>query len=503
MRQTWLLATTVLLLCAGISALVFYFSSLPTFYKIAVGPPNSDDLKVVTAIAQQLSRDRASVRLRVVVKEGGTRAASEAIDKREADMAIVRRDISMPTQGQVVAIFRKNLAVIVVPAVAAVEPAKPAAPAPPPAPAPRAGAKPAPTAKPEALAAASKAETPTPPKIETIEDLIGKRLGIVGRSESNIELLKVLLRQASISTERIAVLTGDVDSQPNAPDKVNVVRIDPANVGAGIRDRKVRFDAVLSVGPPSSPLTADAIAAVSRDKQAPSFLAIPSAEALAERFPTYEAGEIRAGAFGGSPPRPEENVDTIGVNHYIVAHRDLKEDTIAEFTRLLFTMRPSLAAEAPNAARIEAPDTEKGAQLPVHPGAVAYIDGEVKTFFDRYSDYLYLGLFGLSFLGSGIAALATYSRSGQRSARIKVLEELLEVSRKARKAESPGELDELQDRADRIAAMIVRDVDRNALDSAAMAAFSMAMSQVRYSVSERRAVLHGNGDGSRLTVASA
>ena len=30
--------------------------------------------------------------------------------------------------------------------------------------------------------------------------------------------------------------------------------------------------------------------------------------------------------------------------------------------------------------------------MPAHPGAAAYLDGELKTFFDRYSELLYWGL---------------------------------------------------------------------------------------------------------------
>ena len=43
--------------------------------------------------------------------------------------------------------------------------------------------------------------------------------------------------------------------------------------------------------------------------------------------------------------------------------------------------------------------------MPVHPGAAAYLDGELKTFFDRYSDLMYWGLMLFSFvrLGAGRA----------------------------------------------------------------------------------------------------
>ena len=46
----------------------------------------------------------------------GPAAAAEAIDKGEADLAVVRRDVAMPKDGQVVAILRKNVVAFIVPA---------------------------------------------------------------------------------------------------------------------------------------------------------------------------------------------------------------------------------------------------------------------------------------------------------------------------------------------------------------------------------------------------
>ena len=467
MRHTWLIATAALLLCAGLGAVAFYFATLPTYLKIAVGPPNSEDLRVIQAISQQLTRDRATVRLRPIIKDGGTRETVTAIDSGEADLAVVRRDIGMPKEGQAVAILRKNVAVFIIPAP---EPAKAAKTA-------KRGAAKKPTAK------AAKSEK----EIEKVGDLVGKRVGIIGRTQANVDLLKAILRQYNIAPDKVAVLSSDAEAKPNAADKISVVQFDPNNVSSAIRDSKV--DAILALGPVSSPITADAIAAATRDKEPPTFLAIDAAEAIAERNPVYEATEIKAGAFGGSPPRPEESVDTIGVNHYIVARRKLSEDTVADFTRHLFSIRQSLATEMTSAAKIEAPDTDKDAAVPVHPGAAAYIDGEMKTFFDRYNDLLYWGLMVFSFFGSALAGLASYSKSDDRARRLRVLEKLLEVTKAARTAETLQQLDELQAEIDKILSGMIQDVEGNTLDEAALAAFSISLDQAQQALSDRRATL--------------
>jgi len=160
------------------------------------------------------------------------------------------------------------------------------------------------------------------------------------------------------------------------PAKVDIVQFPVGEVADAIRGQKA--DAYLAAGPVNSRVTADAIAASTRDGGTPTFLAIDSAEAIAQNHPTYEAAEIPAGTFGGSPDRPDEEVKTISFSHHIVARKDLPESTIAAFTRQLFAIRQSVMTEFPLAAKIETPDTDKDAAIPVHPGAAAFVDGEEK-----------------------------------------------------------------------------------------------------------------------------
>ena len=74
-----------------------------------------------------------------------------------------------------------------------------------------------------------------------------------------------------------------------------------------------------------------------------------------------------------------------------MARSSLPDSVAADVTRLLFSERLSIAQIAPLASQIEAPSTTKGAALPVHPATAAYLDDEEKSFFDRYSDFIYIG----------------------------------------------------------------------------------------------------------------
>ena len=137
------------------------------------------------------------------------------------------------------------------------------------------------------------------PKITKIAQLAGRRVGVVGRTPANVNLLKVILQQYGVD-----------------PAKVEIVHFPATEVAEAIRGQKA--DAYLAAGPVNSKITADAIAASARDGGTPTFLAIDRAEAIAQNHPVYEASAIPAGAFGGSPDRPEEEVKTISFSHHIV-----------------------------------------------------------------------------------------------------------------------------------------------------------------------------------------
>ena len=491
-QQTWLILTAIALLLCTFGGIAYHYTTQPALLRIAVGPASSEDTRVVQAIAAQLGRDRSSIRLQVTVLDGGARQAATAIDNKLTDLAVIRRDTGMPRDGQVVAILRKNVVAFIVPSEP--EPPKATTPAPRAKPARRARGRAAPAPAPAAPVA------PKKEPVEKIADLVGKRLGVVGRSANNLDLLKTILRQYNIAPDKVVVLTPDDLGKPNAPDKISVVQFDPPNAASAIRESTV--DAIMSVGPVSSTITADVIAAATRGKDQPTYLAIGAAEAIAERNPVYESTEIKAGSFGGSPPRPEESVETIGVNHYIVARRDLNEATVAEFTKQLFAIRQNLTAEMASAAKIEAPSTDKDAPVPVHPGAAAYIDGELKTFFDRYGDILFWGVMLASLLGSGMTGLLGYSRADDRVRRLRALEKLLDITKNARIAPTLQALDELQAEMDAIQDTMIHEVEAQKLDQTAIAAFSLSFEQARFALADRRAALLGQPRPPLAAVAS-
>src|SRR3954471_10077174 len=431
-RKMMLITLAGTLALVGAVSVAYYFAMRPVTLRIAVGPQNSDDLKVVQALTQSFAH--SPVRLRPLQTDGAV-ASAAALAEGKADLAIIRGDLVVPKNAQAVATLRKNVAVLWVP----------------PGPKPAKGKK-------------------ADPGITKIQQLAGKRIAVVGRTDANVNLLKVILRQYGVDAS-----------------KVEIAQFPASEAADAIRNQ--RADAYLAAGPVNSKITADAINASTHDGASPKFLAIDAAAAIAQNYSAYEASEIPAGAFGGSPARPEDEIKTIGFSHHIVARKGLSEATIAAFTRQLFAVRQTLLSEFPLAAKIETPDTDKDAAIPVHPGAAAYVDGEEKTFLERYSDYIWFGLMGLSLVGSVGAWFASYLKKDERGNNSSLRERLLDMLALARHSDSADELDQMQAEADTILRDTLNGFEQGAIDQGSLTAFNIALEQFHNAVADRKMLL--------------
>jgi TRAP transporter TAXI family solute receptor len=432
-RRTMFVILAGLLAIAGSVAGGYYFATRPIILRIAVGPANSDDVKVVQALTQAFRQTHNHIRLRPMQTDSAA-ASAQLLADGKTDLALIRGDLDVPKNAQAVATLRKNVAVLWAPA-----------------PAKGKGKKAA-------------------PKITKIAQLAGHRLGVIGRTPANVNLLKVILQQYGID-----------------PSKVEIVQLPAAEAADAIRSQKA--DVYLAAGPINSKLTAEAIAASAHDGGTPTFLAIDSAEAIAQNHPVYEASEIPAGSFGGSPDRPDDEVKTISFSHHIVASKDLSDSTVAAFTRQLFAIRQSVMSEFPLAAKIETPDTDKDAAIPVHPGAAAFVDGEEKTFLDRYSDYIWWGLMGFSAMGSAGAWFAGFLKRDERSNNSSLRERLLDMMVAARRCDSGEELDRMQSEADDILRTTLQCFENGVIEPGTLTAFNIALEQFHNAVADRKTLL--------------
>ena len=73
----------------------------------------------------------------------------------------------------------------------------------------------------------------------------------------------------------------------------------------------------------------------------------------------------------------------------------------------------------------------------MHPGAAAYVDGEEKSFLDRYSDYIWWTLMAVSAMGSAGAWFASYLKKDERVGNAAQRDRLLDMIALARRERFP------------------------------------------------------------------
>src|ERR1700679_1426713 len=101
------------ILFAGIFVFVaiagaLYFALRPETLRIAVGPPGSDDQKLVQLLAQTFARQHNSILL-APLATGGAVESGALVAPSKTDMAGARADLDLPADAQSVAILRKNV----------------------------------------------------------------------------------------------------------------------------------------------------------------------------------------------------------------------------------------------------------------------------------------------------------------------------------------------------------------------------------------------------------
>ncbi len=431
--------SALLLLAAGLFIFAaitgaLYLALRPVTLRIAVGPPGSDDQKLIQALAHAFSRE-GGVRLVPIVTDGAVESIA-LLAGSKTDLAVARGDLELPADAESAAILRKNVAVLWSPS----------------------GHPPKGSRKQPAS------------RIKEIADLAGHRVGVIGRTQANVILLRVILAESGVN-----------------PDKVAVTQFGTDQITELAHDSTI--DAFMAVGPLDSKITSDAIAATALARGEPRFLPVDVSEAIAQKHPLYESEEIPGSTFASSPARPEDKIETVSVNHLIIAPRSLSETTVGAFVRQLFAVRQSVAREMPSAAKIEKPDTDKDAALPAHEGAAAFIDGTERTFLEKYSDYMWGAILLFSVLGSAGAGLRHYLKRDERAQNTLHRDNLVAMIYRVREAESPEQLAAMQREVDGILRETLDCYDDGAIEESDLAAIGLVLNQFHHAIVDRRVAI--------------
>src|SRR3954467_1938873 len=150
-RQSYaLLILAAGMLAFGVAAGTLYYVLRPVTLRIAVGPPGSEDQKLVQLMAQTFARDGSAVRLSPITTEGAAESIA-LFTAGKAELAVARGDLNLPANAESVAILRKNVVVLWAPS---------------------------------GIAPKGSKKTPAP-KIKSLDELAGHRVGVIGRTQAN------------------------------------------------------------------------------------------------------------------------------------------------------------------------------------------------------------------------------------------------------------------------------------------------------------------------------
>lgn len=421
----------VLLLGVALAAIAWQYAQRPTVLRVAVGPIGSEDVRLVAGIAQYLTREKAPYRFRMVLAETPQDAAKR-LDDGKVDLAVIRSDLAIPVEGLTTIVLRRSFGILV---------------------------------------------TSADSRIERISDLRGRTVGVSRNVPGNMQFLQTILAHYELPK-----------------DSVKFQLIDQSDRAAVLKDGTV--DAVFAAAPQVSRNFSDGIAAIARaiGEDKVKFIGIPEAEAIAGRNRSLEAADLVRGAFGGDPPRPPETIKTVAITYRLMAHRTMSDAAAGEVTRLVLQSKQSLVTELPFANGIEAPSTEKNNPLPLHPGSEAWLDGETQTFFERYGDWMYLGVMVVSILGSIMAAVISRANSRERQESMKGLSRLIDILHQVREAEDEAALDALQQEADQILVTTLKLAADDSFDHAGLNAYRIAINQVSQAIATQRQILNQTTD---------
>jgi hypothetical protein len=119
-------------------------------------------------------------------------------------------------------------------------------------------------------------------------------------------------------------------------------------------------------------------------------------------------------------------------------------NAITELIKGLIERRIALARQVPLASLIAAPDSEKGARLPVHPGAEAYLSDTDVSWYTLLSDQIWNVVLVGGILSSVFAAAAGFLKRSATDPMRELLDRLRAITERARTTNDPADADVMQ-----------------------------------------------------------
>ncbi len=383
-----------------------------------------------------------SSRLRLkIVPNADSARALAAFDRRQADLAVLRTDARVPPRARALAILEHDVLLLISP-----------------------GSK----------------------KIKSLAELKKKKIAVLADGDNSAAFVRSVLEIS------------------DGPDGGSRVQMAPPNSTFEKLFASGGYGAAIAIAH-TSKIIKDKSYAQSARHGGFTLNAVDGAKALARKNPGISEETLATGMLSSSPAIPDDDLDTIGLQWLLVAQSRISSATAGDLARTIYENKAELALEDGFASRIEPADVDKDAFIVAHQGAAEYINDDTKSFMDRYSDLLYLGVAALSVIGSIFAAIYTKitrvapEKAGQLATAI------LDIGERIEHADSLDSLEALQDELEGILRGAVIGLRDGTISSDGLDTFKLGYEFVRDEIGMRRESLkrHAGHDDNVVVVKTA
>lgn len=418
--MTFAVAGLVVVAAAAIALVVHLFLGLLTL-DLAVAASNADGKRAAAALVQVFAADHPRLRIRTTSVPTLV-AAGAALDRGEADLAIVRSDAAGQA-AQTLVILRRDAVVFVAP-----------------------GGSP----------------------VDGVRGLRGRTVGLLNGRPLDATLLDRILAHAAVPPADVRRRMLTLDGLPEA-----------------LRRREVDALLVVAPTESALWLPLYVALRKDGDGD-PRTFAVDEAAAIAKEHPVLDTLDVPKGTFQGALPAPGDDITTLSVSYRLAARTAMPDWQAGAITGAVLAGKSRLAALDDDLSGIEAPDTDDKTQaLPIHSGTVAYLTGNLTSLSDQVQNAGYwLGMVSSAAASLCALAVALYHRVRPTQPPTRVMR-LLEIWLAVPGA-GADDLDALEGEADALAAAAIRAEAHGRVESTEMRLVTLLVAHVREAVQRRR-----------------
>lgn len=429
---------TVLLTAITVAGIRVLFKRSETLV-VAVGDAGSAEARFAGKLAEVLKANGSRYRLNIQTNADNNRALAQ-FDRQQADLAILRTDVRVPSRARSIAILEHDLVLLLSP-----------------------GSK----------------------KIASLSALKNKKIAVIGDGTKDDAFVRKILGIAEGSDAAARVQL--------APPGTPLDKLLSSSSGNS---------AVIAIAHASKLANDKSYEQAAKTGGGFTVNKIDESAAIARKFPEVSEEKIDTGLLSTAPQIPDDDLDTIGLQWLLVAQSKLSPMAGGELARLIAENKADLALDG-FAGKIEPADTEKTAFVAAQKGTADYLNDDTKTFIDRYSDLIYLAVAALSVIGSIFAGIyAQFTRVAPEKASELALS-ILDVGERIEEARSLDALELLQDELEAILRKAIVGLRDGTVSSDGLDTFRLGYEIVRDEIAMRRESLKRHGDEPVVVVKTA